>query len=91
MIPGKVTPDFGAFTTGNTLASVVGALLTIVLIAAVASLIASGIIWAFGEINGNYQLAAKGKAGLLIALGTAITSGAAVTWLNFLIRIGEQL
>ncbi|MCL1897863.1 MAG: DUF6112 family protein [Micrococcales bacterium] len=85
-----VTPDFSA-VTGNTLANAVGALLTIVLIASVASLIASGISWAYGETNGNYQLAAKGKVGVLIALGTAVVSGAGVAWLNFLIHVGEQL
>ena len=90
MIPANVSPDF-TVVSGNTLASVIGALLTIVLIAAVASLIASAISWVYGEANGNYQLAAKGKAGVLIALGTAIVAGGSVAWMNFLIHVGEQL
>ena len=89
-MPADVSPDFSA-VSGNTLASVVGALLTIVLIAAVASLIASAICWAFGESSGNYQLSAKGKAGVLIALGTAIVAGGGVAWMNFLINVGQQL
>jgi hypothetical protein len=84
-----VIPDFSA-VSGNTLATVLGALLTIVLIASVASLIATAICWAYGEANGNYQLAAKGKAGVLIALGAAALSGAGVAWANFLIDLGEQ-
>jgi Na+-transporting NADH:ubiquinone oxidoreductase subunit NqrC len=85
-----VTPDFGA-VTGNTLASVVGALLTVVLVAAVASLIVSAICWGFGEAQGNYQLASKAKTGLLVALGTAIAAGGGIAWMNFLIHVGETL
>jgi hypothetical protein len=85
-----VTPDFTA-ADGTALADVVGALLTIVLVAAVASLVASAICWAYGEANGNHQLAAKGKTGVLIALGTGIAAGAGVAWINFLVTIGESL
>ncbi|MDR2566168.1 MAG: DUF6112 family protein [Bifidobacteriaceae bacterium] len=84
-----MAPDFSA-VGGNTLAAIVGALLTIVLIAAVASLIASAICWAVGEAQGNYQMAAKGKTGVLIALGAAAVAGAGVSWANFLIHVGEQ-
>jgi hypothetical protein len=66
-------------------------LLTIVLIASVASLVAVAISWAYGEANGNYQLFAKGKAGVLIALGAAALSGAGVAWANFLIGVGGRL
>ncbi len=90
MLPLDVTPDFSA-VTGNTLETVVGALLTIVLIASVASLIATAIIWAYGEANGYYQAAQKGKLGVLIALGAAALSGAGVVWINFLIHVGEQM
>jgi hypothetical protein len=90
MRPLDVTPDFSA-VTGNTLASVVGALLTIVLIASVASLVAAAISWAYGEANGNYQLSTKGKTGVLIALGAAALSGAGVVWANFLINVGGKI
>jgi len=90
MIPLDVTPDFSA-VSGTTIASVVGALLTIVLIASVASLIAAAIIWAYGEANGFYQATQKGKLGVLVALGAAALSGAGVAWMNFLIHVGEQM
>jgi len=90
MIPLNVTPDTSA-VTGTTLESVVGALLTIVLVASVASLIAAAIMWAYGQANGNYQIASKGKAGVLVALGAAILSGAGVAWTNFLINVGQQM
>ena len=90
MTPLNVTPDTSA-VTGTTLESVVGALLTIVLIASVASLIVAAILWAYGQANGNYQIASKGKTGVLVALGAAILSGAGVAWLNFLINVGQQM
>ncbi|MCL1900175.1 MAG: DUF6112 family protein [Promicromonosporaceae bacterium] len=90
MLPLDVSPDFSA-VGGNTLASVVGALLTIVLIASVASLVAAAISWAYGEANGNYQMSSRGKTGVLIALGAAALSGAGVAWMNFLIHVGQRL
>jgi uncharacterized protein YjbJ (UPF0337 family) len=83
-----VGPDFGA-VTGDALAQAVGALLTVVLVAAVACLVASGLCWAFGEASGNYQLAAKGKTGTLVSLGAAAAAGGAVAWANFLIDAGS--
>ncbi|MDR3359374.1 MAG: DUF6112 family protein [Bifidobacteriaceae bacterium] len=90
MRPPRVSPDFTA-VTGNTLTEVVGALLTIVLIASVASLIAAATCWAYGEANGNYQLSAKGKTGVLVALAAAALSGAGVAYVNFLIGVGQRL
>ena len=85
-----MTPDFSAVSGGN-LPAVVGALLTIVLIAAVASLITSAIIWTFAEASGNYMLASKGKTGLLFSLGTAAAAGGGVAWMNFLLHVGAGL
>ena len=85
-----VAPDLTA-VAGTALADTVGALLTIVLIAAVASLIASAIAWAYGEAAGNHQAATRGRTGALIALGAAAAAGAAVAWLNFLIGVGAGL
>jgi len=90
MIPLDVTPDTSA-VTGTTLASVVGALLTIVLIASVASLIAAAILWAYGQANGYYQATQKGKMGVLVALGAAVLSGSAVALMNFLVHVGQQM
>lgn len=81
-------PDFSALG-GTSLEAVIGALLTIVLIAAVASLIICAICWAIGQANGNWQLASKGRTGVLIALGTAAAAGAGVAWMNFLLHIGQ--
>ncbi|MDR2566712.1 MAG: DUF6112 family protein [Bifidobacteriaceae bacterium] len=85
-----MTPDFSA-VTGDALAEAVGALLTVVLVAAVASMVVSAVCWAYGEQQGNWQLAAKGKTGLLTALGAATAAGGAIAWINFLIGVGETL
>jgi hypothetical protein len=82
-------PDFSALD-GTSLERVIGALLTIVLIAAVASLIICGICWAVGIGTGDWQLTSKGRVGTLVALGTGITAGAGVTWLTWLINLGKH-
>ena len=83
-------PDFSALG-GTSIEQVIGALLTIVLVAAVASLIVCAICWAIGSGTGNYQLETKGRTGVLIALGTAAAAGAGVALVNWLIHLGSHL
>jgi hypothetical protein len=85
-----VGPDFGA-VTGATLADAVGALLTIVLVAAVATAVAAGVSWAWGEATGNWQAAARGRTALLVAVGAAALAGAGVGFANWLVGIGAGL
>ena len=59
------------------------------LIAAVASLIVAAIVWAIG--TGSWQLAAKGRIGTLVALGTGVAAGAGVALVNWLIHLGGQM
>jgi steroid 5-alpha reductase family enzyme len=87
----NVFPDFGGLTGIDGLKTVVGALLTVTLVAAVAALIVSGIVWAFGASTGNYRLASRGRTGVLVALGVAILAGSGVALLNWLIGVGQQL
>lgn len=86
----NVYPDFGA-TTGAGLETVIGALLTIVLIVAVLMILVSAIIWAVAASHGNPGAVAKAKAGLWVGIAAAALDGAAIIWLNFLINIGSQL
>jgi hypothetical protein len=71
--------------------TVIGALLTLALIAAVAVLIASAISWGIGNSGGNYQLATKGKTGVIVALAAAAITGSAVAYLNWLIRVAGRM
>lgn len=87
----NVFPDFGAIGGTGDLRQIVGALLTFVLIIAVLMLIVCAITWAIAASTGNHHVAMKARTGLLVALGTAVLAGAGVTWVNFLIRLGNTL
>lgn len=86
-----VFPDFGGLDGISDLQTVIGALLTIVLIVAVLMLIVSAIIWAIAASTGNYAIASKARTGTLVALGAAALAGCGVAWVNWLISVGEQL
>lgn len=86
----NIYPDFGALGDNTTLQNVIGALLTFVLITAVFTMLISAIAWA-SAASGNHTIAAKARAGFLIALGAATLAGAGVTWINWFINLGDQL
>lgn len=83
----NIYPDFGALGDNTTLHSVIGALLTFVVL----TMLISGITWAIATANGNHTTATKARTGLLVALGAATLVGAVITWLNWLINRDDQL
>ncbi|MES2093482.1 MAG: DUF6112 family protein [Actinomycetota bacterium] len=87
----NVFPDFGSISGIGDLKVVIGAMLTIILIFAVLMIIISAIIWANATSTGNPGAAAKARAGVFVALGAAVLAGGGVTWMNWLIQLGEQL
>lgn len=87
----NVFPDFGAVTGADGLTKAVGAMFTIVLIAAVLTLLISAIAWAISSSTGNPYTAQKARIGVFVALGTAALAGAAIAWTNFLITVGDTL
>ncbi|WP_420734285.1 DUF6112 family protein [Brevibacterium luteolum] len=86
----NVFPDFEGLSGITELREIVGALLMFVLVVAVLMLIVSGIIWGIASSHGNQASAAKGRTGVLVCLGAAILAGGAMTWMNWLIDLGEQ-
>lgn len=86
-----IFPDFGAVGGDAELQSVVGALLTFVLIVAVLMMIISGVTWALATASGHFQAATKARVGLWVACGVAALAGGAVAWVNFLLNIGSGL
>ncbi len=86
-----VFPDFSGLSGISDLNKVVGALLMITLIAAVAVVIVSGVIWAVAAAIGNYQWAQRGRAGLLVGLVAAVFAGGAVALMNWLLGVGSNL
>lgn len=73
------------------LESMVGALLTFGLIAAVAGIAISAIAWAIGSHSGNPHVAGKGKSGVLIAMASAFLIGGATFLVNFFNNQGGHL
>lgn len=87
----NVFPDFGAVSASGEFASVIGALLTYVLIGAVLTLLVSATIWAVASHTGSPYTAQKARIGVFVALGTAVLAGAGIAWANFLLAIGDTL
>lgn len=73
------------------LRTIVGAVMTVGLILAVLALIVAAIVWGFGANSSNPHLASRGKTGVLVALGTAVLCGAAVTLINFFWDVGQTV
>ena len=86
-----VFPDFGAVGGASELKSIVGALLTFVLIIAVLVMIICGVTWALASARGNFHTATRARLGLWVACGAAALAGAGVAWVNFLLDIGSKI
>lgn len=87
----SVFPDFDAVGGSDLILEVLGALLTVVLVFSLLMLLISIIACALGASTGNAQVAARGRTGVLVALGGAALSGGAVVWMNFLIDVGGTI
>ncbi len=87
----NVFPDFGAVGASDEFASVIGALLTIILIGAVLTLLVSAIVWAVSSSTGNPYPAQNARVGVFVALGTAALAGAGIAWTNFLLTVGDHI
>ena len=89
------TIDIRPNTTGlpglAALESIVGALLTFGLIAAVAGVAISASAWAIGAHSSNPHVAGKGKSGVLVAGGAALLIGAANTIVTFFNSAGASI
>lgn len=91
MVGASVFPDFDAVGGSELILDVLGALLTIVLVFSLLMLLVSIIAWALGASTGNTQVAARGRTGVLVALGASVLAGGAVVWMNFLIDVGSTI
>lgn len=86
-----ITPDPAGLPGGAALERLLAGLMFWTLLASVASLLVSGIVWAFSANVGNYQHASSGKRGVLIAASVALLAGSAVTVVNFFLNVGTGL
>jgi hypothetical protein len=87
----NVSPNTTGLPGISELENIVGALLTIALIASLAGLVISAIVWAIGNHSVNPVLAGRGKTGVLVAFVAAALTGGAVTLINFFFGAGSHL
>lgn len=85
-----VGPDFSA-VTGTRLYPIIGALLTIALVTAVAMLAVCAFAWAIASASGNWQATSKARTGVLISVAGSVLTGGALVWTNWLIDLGHTL
>lgn len=71
--------------------NIVGALLTFGIIAAVAGIALSAIVWSVAASSGNPHVASKGKMGFLVAAGAALLIGGADAIITFFQNAGASL
>jgi len=86
-----VSPNQDGLPGLTVVKSIVGALLTWGLIACVAGLVVSVIIWALAHQQGNYQHASTGKTGVLVAAGGALLIGGANAIVGFFSGLGAGI
>ncbi|MGO9097972.1 MAG: DUF6112 family protein [Solirubrobacteraceae bacterium] len=86
-----VYPNLNGLAGAAELESVIGALMSIVLVVAVLMIVVCAAAWAVCSSHGNYHAAGKARTGLLVALGAAVLDGAGIAWVNFLLHIGPTL
>ncbi|WP_205712517.1 DUF6112 family protein [Euzebya rosea] len=87
----SVTPDLSIIHHAGTLSDVVGALLGIVLLVAVAVLVGCAGALAMASATGDVRMASRARAGLWSAAAAATLAGCGVGWLNALLDTGASL
>ena len=92
-LPGgiSISPNNKGLPGLNALQTVVGSLLTVALIVAVAAVAISGIAWAIGNHSANPVVATRGKSGVMVALAAAVLVGGAVAIVDFFWNIGAGI
>ncbi|MCB2177835.1 MAG: hypothetical protein KQH57_18650 [Actinomycetales bacterium] len=86
-----VTPNQSGLPGLEVIRSIVGALLTWGLVACVAGLVVSVIVWALAHQQGNYAYASGGKTGVLVAAGGALLIGGANAIVAFFSGLGSGI
>lgn len=86
-----VTPNQDGLPGLTVVKGIVGALLTWGLVACVAGLVVSVIIWALGHQQGNYSAASGGKSGVLVSAGGALLIGGANAIIAFFSGVGAGI
>lgn len=86
-----ISPNSTGLPGISSLQNIVGALLTVGLIACLAGLVLAAIFWAVGHHSANPSIAARGKAGVLVAMVASILMGGANVLVDFFVHAGGAL
>jgi hypothetical protein len=86
-----VTPNRDGLPGLDAMKKIVGALLTFGLVASVAGIAISALVWALSAHNGNSHYASRGKMGVLVAAGAAMLIGGADTIVAFFQNAGGSI
>jgi hypothetical protein len=89
--PVNVTPNRNGLPGVGEAEKIAGALLTFGLIAAVAGIAISAIVWAIAHNSANPHLAGKGKTGVIVACIGALLIGGADLIVNFFASAGGSI
>ena len=87
----NITPNTSGLPGISELETIVGALLTYGLVAAIAGLVVSCIVWALGHHSGNPNYSSKGKTGVLASFVAALLIGGADVLINYFVAAGHTL
>ena len=87
----NISPNTSGLPGITELQNIVGALLTVGVIASLAGLVIAAIVWAVGNHSANPTLAGRGKTGVLVACVAALLVGGADTLINFFVTAGGWL
>jgi len=86
-----VTPAEGGLPGLSVLRNVVNSINMFGLIAVVAALAVSGVVWAWGSHSGNHQAESGGKKGVMICAAAALLLGGANGIVTFFSTLGTQI
>ena len=86
-----ITPNESGLPGLLVVRQIVGALLTWGLVACVAGLVISVILWAVAHQQGNYGYASGAKTGVLVSVGGALLIGGANAIVAFFSGLGGQI
>jgi hypothetical protein len=87
----NISPNTNGLPGISELQNIVGALLTFGLIAAVAGLVISAMVWAVASHSGNVHLVGRAKSGVLVSAAAAMLTGGAVGLISFFSHAGAAL
>lgn len=91
MNPPPISPNATGLPGISELANIVGALLTVGLIAAVAALVLSAAVWGVAHHTGNVHVVSRAKGGVVVACLVAALTGGAYALITFFAHAGSSL